>query len=66
VSLEPFDRVRIKEPDMRILSLKDFLALPLHERIGHILRRDIEFLDGQVVVDWRGALEWLRANSNQR
>jgi hypothetical protein len=66
VTLEPFDHVRIKEPEVRVLSLGEFLALPLHVRIGHILRRDIDFLDGQVVVDWRGALEWLRARGNQR
>jgi len=59
-------RVRIKGAQERVISVEQFLALPLHERIRHILERDIEFLQGDVEVEWREALAWLRTEAPKR
>ena len=59
-------RVRIKGPQERVMAVEHFLALPLHERIRHILERDIEFLRGDDEVEWRDALAWLRTEAPKR
>jgi hypothetical protein len=64
VSARPFTQVRIKGAGAaRVLSYGEFLALPIHERIRHILDRDIEFLRDDQTVEWREALAWLRSES---
>jgi len=60
------NQVRFKGPHERLVSVEDFLALPLHERIRHILERDIEFLRGDLEVEWREALAWLRTEAPKR
>jgi len=64
VSEVPFTQVRFKGAGAkRVLSFGEFLALPIHERVRHILERDIEFLRGDQTVEWREALAWLRSKS---
>ena len=46
------------------MSCDAFLVLPLHERVRHILARDVEFLDGAEPVELRVALAWLRSHGN--
>jgi hypothetical protein len=61
VNERPFDSVRIREAQhVRRLSCDDFLALPLHQRIRHILAREIEFERLGRPVDTKTALAWLR------
>jgi len=57
-----FDRVVIREDfgPPRTLTAKQFLALPLHVRIQHILARDVQFFHGQAEVDRSAALKSLR------
>ena len=60
----PVTQVRLKGAGAeRVLSYSEFLALPIHERVRHILDRDIEFLRGDQTVEWREALAWLRSES---
>jgi hypothetical protein len=60
----PFDAVRIREAQhVRRLSCDDFLALPLHQRIRHILAREIEFERFGRLVDTKTALAWLRTGA---
>lgn len=64
MSESPFDVVCIREPQgVRRLSCADFLALPLHERIRHILARQIEFERLGRLVDSKIALAWLRTGA---
>lgn len=64
MSERPFDAVRIREAQqVRRLSCDDFLALPLHQRIRHILAREIEFERFGRVVDTKTALAWLRTGA---
>jgi hypothetical protein len=64
VSERPFDAVRIREAQqVRRLSCDDFLALPLHQRIRHILAREIEFERLGRLVDTKTALAWLRTGA---
>jgi hypothetical protein len=42
------------------LSLAEFLALPLHERVGSVLNRTTEFFHGRVPIDRKVALRSLR------
>ncbi len=66
MSERPFTQVKFKGPaTQRYLSYDAFLSLPIHERIRHILARDIEFLRGDETVDWREALAWLRTRAAQ-
>jgi hypothetical protein len=46
--------------ERRELSLTDFLALPLHERVGVVLNRTAEFFHGRVPIDRKAALRSLR------
>jgi len=57
-----FDRVVLVDGFgmRRSISRGQFLALPLHERIQHILTRDIKFYHGEVPVDRSEALKSLR------
>jgi hypothetical protein len=64
VSERPFDAVRIREAQqVRRLSCDDFLALPLHQRIRHILAREVEFERFGRIVDTKTALAWLRTGA---
>jgi hypothetical protein len=58
----PFDRVVVVEPTggRREMSAREFLDLPLHTRVRHVLDRSIEFFAGAVVVARREALAGLR------
>jgi hypothetical protein len=62
IASQIFDRVVIREDTgaPRTLSAKQFLALPLHVRIQHILARDVQFFRGQDEVDRASALKSLR------
>jgi hypothetical protein len=56
-----FDRVVIGGgPSPRSMSAKEFLGLPLPERVGLILKRQAQFYDGVRAVDPRVALGSLR------
>jgi hypothetical protein len=57
-----FDRVVIGGPHgvRSEYSVEEFFALPLHERIEHVLKRDIAFFRGSVEVDRASALRSLR------
>jgi len=60
-----FDRVVISGSDgtSREYSVEEFLALPFHERIRHILARDLAFYRGATPVDRGSALRSLRGVS---
>jgi len=57
-----FDRVVIVGTDgeRRSYTAKEFLALPLHTRIRHVLARELEFYRGETLVDQSTALKSLR------
>jgi hypothetical protein len=58
----PFDRVVVIEAGTpHELSLQQFLALPLHTRIRHILERDVRFFAGEQPVDRQEALRRLKS-----
>jgi len=59
---DAFDRVVFPNESgaRQSFSKKQFLALPLHLRIQHILARDIEFFRGDAHVDRADALKSLR------
>lgn len=60
----PFDVVRIREADgVRRLSVDTFLSLPLHERIRHILAREVEFERFGRLIETKTALAWLRTGA---
>ncbi|MBC7794631.1 MAG: hypothetical protein H7Z43_13080, partial [Clostridia bacterium] len=56
----PFDRVEVGD-NKRLLDVKQFLALPMSERIGFILARKCAFYLGSQSVDSAVALKGLRA-----
>jgi hypothetical protein len=57
----PFDLVVITREGIHTeLSLAQFAALPLHERVGLILERAVEFYDRGRPVDRQDALKFLR------
>jgi hypothetical protein len=53
-----FDTVENTE-DHRRMTVSEFLALPMHERVGMILEQKVRFYRGQEVVDMRTALQSL-------
>jgi hypothetical protein len=56
-----FDRVLIGAgPEPRLMTAKEFLGLPLPERVALILKREAQFFDGAATVDPRVALGSLR------
>ncbi len=57
-----FDRVIVVRGDgtEQPYSADEFLALPLHERVKHILGREIRFFMGERPVDRAVALRSLR------
>lgn len=56
----PFDRVLLELPTGKeILPVSRFMALPLHERVRHVLQREVEFFFGHAPVDRRVALRAL-------
>jgi hypothetical protein len=60
-SRPPFDLVVVTRDGIRTeLSLGDFAALPLHERVGLVLARAIDFYDRGRPVDRQDALKFLR------
>jgi hypothetical protein len=58
----PFDRIVIAGSSglPTVYSVEQFFALPLHQRIEHVLRRDVTFFRGNVEVDRAIALRSLR------
>jgi hypothetical protein len=64
MSERPFDSVSIRgERGTYSISTAAFLALPIHERIQHILSRRVDFFYGTEPVELRAALAWLRTVS---
>jgi hypothetical protein len=64
VNERPFDVVCVRdEAGMRRLSCEAFLALPLHQRIRHILAKEVEFERLGQPVDAKTALAWLRTGA---
>lgn len=58
----PFDRVVLQLDDgQQELSVDEFLALPVHKRVGYLLSRSLSFYLGKTEVDRREALTRLRA-----
>ena len=56
-----FDRVVVVAMGVRReLSVDEFLALPLHERVRFVLARQLEFFRAGEPVDRRAALDTLR------
>ena len=67
MKVQPFDRVSIRRQDgTRSMSSDEFMALPLHERVEHILARNVDFFDGEQAVELKAALAWLRTSSAAR
>jgi hypothetical protein len=64
----PFDRVEVLSASgsPRRLSAADFLALPLAERVGFVLKGQLRFLAAGVEVDVLDALRWLREVAAKR
>ncbi len=57
----PFDRVIIRSMlGERSCTLAEFLDLPLHVRIGHILRRELAFFRNREPFDVGEGLRLLR------
>jgi hypothetical protein len=57
----PFDRIVVRSADgERSYSLPEFLELPLHVRIGHILARELAFFRGGASIELGEALRLLR------
>lgn len=57
----PFDRVVVQsEGGARQMSVPEFMRIPLAERIQHILKRRLQFFQGDTPVDQRLALAALR------
>lgn len=58
----PFDLVVItRNGGRKELSLGEFAALPLHERVGLVLERAVDFYDRGRPVERQDALKFLRA-----
>jgi hypothetical protein len=61
VKRPPFDSVTIRDArGTRSVSVDQFLSLPVHERIQLVLARNVDFFDGEKLVELRVALAWLR------
>jgi hypothetical protein len=62
VSALPFDRIVILSDSgkPREMSVDEFLALPLDQKIKSVLSRRIEFYDGHAAVDRKLGLASLR------
>jgi hypothetical protein len=57
----PFDRVELSsEGGTRALSVQQFCALPLAERLRAVLERRVRFFSGSQPVESREALKALR------
>lgn len=58
-----FDRVEVKNGDGTITRMtKDkFMALPLPERVSHILKGNLKFFSGELVVPPKEALRELNS-----
>jgi hypothetical protein len=56
----PFNAIRLEDGSNEVLSVRAFLALPLHRRVRVILHRQVQFLSDQTVVDTSDALKALR------
>ena len=57
----PFDRVVLSEAGVqRTLSVKEFLALPLSQRIRVVLERKVAFYQDGAEIDRHVALDSLR------
>ncbi len=57
----PFDRVVIRDgAQERSCTVSEFLALPLHERIGYVLGRQLSFYRGREPLEINEALRMLR------
>lgn len=62
MSALPFNRVVVEENGRRReLTVGGFLALPIHDRVGLVLRRAVEFYKDRTLVDRQEALKHLRA-----
>ena len=56
-----FDAVKIRrEGAWREISLESFFALPLSERVRHVIQRTVVFLENGQPVDQKTALAELR------
>ncbi len=67
MSSPAFDRiVLLRDGGRDSLTVEQFFALPLHERIRFILQRQIEFFDGPIMVDRGEALRALSGWSKQK
>jgi hypothetical protein len=55
----PFDRVALEDGSSRILSVSEFLELPLDERVRLVLSRKLRFLNGAEEVDLKVGLKRL-------
>ncbi len=62
----PFDTIVVGfGAEQRRMTVREFLELPLTERIGHILGRSITFFNGDTRVDEKKALACLRIASGR-
>jgi hypothetical protein len=63
----PFNTIVIDSDTVqRRISVEDFLALPLTERVGYILSKSLRFFKDFDEIDTRSALIRLRAVSARR
>lgn len=61
----PFDRVLLALPTGKeVLDVRRFMALPLHDRVRHVLQREVEFFMGPLPIDRRLALRALMQGQN--
>ena len=58
----PFDHIVLAERDgaERHFTVEEFMELPIHERIEHILERRVRFFNGVTSIDPSVALRSLR------
>jgi hypothetical protein len=62
----PFDTVVIRSPEGdRSLTVEEFMALPFHVRIRHVLQSDLHFFAAADEIDLRQALAALRRHAAQ-
>jgi hypothetical protein len=62
----PFDRVAVGSGDRQtLMTVKQFMALPLPTRVRHILQRDMSFYRGDEVVDGKLALRALMRGARE-
>jgi hypothetical protein len=58
----PFDRVVfLGNGQAREFSVQEFLALPMHQRVVHLLSRELAFYRGPTQIDRSTALKQLRS-----